>query len=186
MITCYTPTNEVEEEDRGDFYTLLSSELSSVPPHDSLVHLGDMNASILNESGLWGFAVGSATVDSLKDNRERMLNCCLAHSLTFVNTWLQRPSIANYTWYSNDGSTKKMLDYIILRRRWLSSVQNCRTYRGAELGNTDHCFVATKIKIRLKAIKPARHLRKLTPTVSSKTPLWLSSIRSKYTTDLSL
>ncbi|KAK2727670.1 hypothetical protein QYM36_008230 [Artemia franciscana] len=77
---------------------------------------GDMNASISSESCLDDFAVGPVTVDSLKDNGERMLNCCLAHNLTIANTWSQRPNIAKYTWYSNNGSTKKMLDYIIICR----------------------------------------------------------------------
>ena len=161
VITCYAPTNDADEEDKDDFYNLLSSELSSVPPHDYLLLLGDLNASVSNESGLWDLAVGPVTVDSLNDNGERLLNCCLAHNLTIANTWFQRPNIAKYTWYSNDGSTKKMLDYIILRRRWLSSVQNCRTYRGAELGNTDHRLVAAKIKLRLKAMKNSQSSRKI-------------------------
>ena len=54
-----------------------------------------------------------------------------------------------------------MLDYIIIRRRWLSSVQNCRTYRGSELGNTDHRLVAAKIRLRLKATKPSQKPRKI-------------------------
>ncbi|KAK2706751.1 hypothetical protein QYM36_014702, partial [Artemia franciscana] len=69
IITCYALTNETEEEDKSDFYTLLSFELSSVPPHDYLILLGDMNNSISNESGMWDFAVGPVTVDSLSDNR---------------------------------------------------------------------------------------------------------------------
>ncbi|XP_065564287.1 craniofacial development protein 2-like [Artemia franciscana] len=117
IITCYALTNETEEEDKSDFYTLLSFELSSVPPHDYLILLGDMNNSISNESGMWDFAVGPVTVDSLSDNRVRMLNCCLAHSLTVANTRFQRLNLAMYTWYSNDESTKKMLDYIVIRRR---------------------------------------------------------------------
>ena len=73
-VICYSPANESEEEDKDDFYTLLSSKLSSVPPRDYLVLLGDMKASISNESGLWNFAVGPVTVDNLNDNRERMSN----------------------------------------------------------------------------------------------------------------
>jgi len=82
-----------------------------------------------------------------------MLNCCLAHNLTIANIWFQRPNIAKYTCYSNNESTKKRFNYIIIRQRWLSSVQNCHTYRGAKLGNTDHLLVAAKIRLRLKAIK---------------------------------
>ncbi|XP_065562364.1 uncharacterized protein LOC136028452 [Artemia franciscana] len=58
-----------------------------------------------------------------------------------------------YTWYCNDGKTKKMLDYLIVRRCWLSSVQIYRLYRGAELNNTNHGLVSARIKLRLRANK---------------------------------
>jgi hypothetical protein len=56
---------------------------------------------------------------------------------------------------------KKMLDYIIIRRRWLSSVQNCRNYRGAELGNTNHRFDAAQIYLHLKATKASQKPQKI-------------------------
>ncbi|XP_065576333.1 uncharacterized protein LOC136037539 [Artemia franciscana] len=46
-----------------------------------------------------------------------------------------------------------MLDYIIVSRRWRSSITNCRTYRSAALGNTDHRLVVTNLRLRLKAQK---------------------------------
>ncbi|KAK2701305.1 hypothetical protein QYM36_020042 [Artemia franciscana] len=109
IITFYTPTYEAKEEDKDDFYTLLSSELALVTPHEYLVLLGDMNASISNESGLWDFAVGPVTVDSVNDNKAKILNYCLVQILTIASIWFQRYKIAKYTWYSNDGTTKKML-----------------------------------------------------------------------------
>ena len=69
-----------------------------------------------NSSGLYDAAVGPVTVDALNDNGERLLNCCITHALSVTNTWFVRKDIAKYTWYSNDGKTKKMLDYIIFSK----------------------------------------------------------------------
>ena len=46
-----------------------------------------------------------------------------------------------------------MLDYIIVSRRWRSSITNCRTYRRAELENTDHRLAISNLRLRLKAQK---------------------------------
>ena len=55
-----------------------------------------------------------------------------------------------WTWISNDGRTKKELDYIIISARW-NIVQNCRVYRSADCGNnTDHRLVAATCSLRLK------------------------------------
>ncbi|KAK2716804.1 hypothetical protein QYM36_007073 [Artemia franciscana] len=115
-----------------------------------------MDTSVSNESSLCDFTVGPITVDNIKDNGERILNCSLADNLAIANTWFQRPNIAKHIWCSNDVSTKKILDYIIIHRRWLLSVQNFGTYHGAKLGNTSHRLVAKKIRLRLKATKPSQ------------------------------
>ena len=108
VLTCYAPTNEARDDDKDDFYALLFSELSSVPPN--LIVLGDCNVCAAKISGLYAVAVGPVTVDALNDNGGRLLNYCITHVLSVKNTWFVRRDIAMHTWYSNDGKTKKMLD----------------------------------------------------------------------------
>ncbi|KAK2712175.1 hypothetical protein QYM36_011016 [Artemia franciscana] len=144
VLTCYAPTNEAEDEDKDDFYVVLSSELSSMPPHDYLIVLGDFKAGVANSSGLYDTAIGPVTVDALNDNGEWLLNFCITHAISVTNTWFVRRDITKHTLYRNEGKT---------RRHWLSSVQNCRSYRGAELGNTDDCLVSSRIKLWLRANK---------------------------------
>ena len=48
-----------------------------------------------------------------------------------------------------------MIDHILINRRWLSSVPNCRTYRGVELGNADHRLVAGDIRLKLRVMQKA-------------------------------
>ena len=81
---------------------------------------------------------------------------CATHGLAIANTWFPRKRIHQYTWLSNDGRTKKMIDHIMINRRWLSSVRNCRTYRGVELGNADHRLVAADIRLKLRVTQKAQ------------------------------
>ncbi len=81
---------------------------------------------------------------------------CATHGLAITNTWFQRKHIHQYTWLSNDGRTKKMIDRIMINRRWLSSVRNCRSYRGVELGNADHRLVSADIRLKLRVIQKAQ------------------------------
>ena len=49
-----------------------------------------------------------------------------------------------------------MIDHIMINRRWVSSVRNCRTYRGVELGNADHRLVAADIRLKLRVTQKAQ------------------------------
>ncbi len=59
--------------------------------------------------------------------------------------------IHHWTCYSNGGFPKKAIDHIIISRRWLRCVTQCRLFRGAQLGNTDHRLLCANIRLKLKA-----------------------------------
>ena len=42
-----------------------------------------------------------------------------------------------------------MSDMILIRRKWATSVQQCRTFQGADI-DSDHSLVMANIKIKLK------------------------------------
>ena len=102
------------------------------------------------------------------------------HNLVISNTLFQRRDIHKYTWYSNDGQTKKMIDYVMISGRWRSSITNCWTYRSAELGNTDHRMVVATLRLRLRAQGQERRPPKL--DLSS---LATSQMQQKYALDIS-
>ncbi|KAK2714982.1 hypothetical protein QYM36_009840 [Artemia franciscana] len=74
VLTYYTLTNEAEDDEKDDIYALLSSELSSVPPHDYLRVLGNFNACVANSSSLDGGAVEPVTVDAPNDYASTVAN----------------------------------------------------------------------------------------------------------------
>ena len=123
--------------------------------------VGDFNATVSDPSGAFKSVIGPVTPDSLNENGTRLLQLCTMHELVSTNTLFHRKDIHKSTWYSNDGRTRKMIDYIIVNQRWRSSVTNCRTYRCAEIGNTDHRLVAANFRLRLKAQPTERRQPKL-------------------------
>ncbi|XP_065574953.1 uncharacterized protein LOC136036578 [Artemia franciscana] len=147
-------------------FTLLCPDALQQYTHDITVLLGDFNATVHDDVGVWSSTVGPISPDPLNDNRLPLLELCRSHDLYIANTYFQRKTIHQYTCYSNDGRTKKMIDYVIISKRWRSLVKNCRTYRSAELGNVDHRLVCADLRLRLHAqrseIKPvAADIRKL-------------------------
>ena len=181
VIICYAPTNDSDDATKEDFYSALSRCLATVPPpHDITVLLGDFNATVRDDMGLWRGTVGPVSPDPLNDNGLRLLELCRSHDLYIANTYFQRKTIHQYTWYSNDGRTKKMIDYVIISKRWRSLVKNCRTYRSAELGNADHRLVCADLRLRLHAQRSKRK-----PVAADIGKLKEPDTRQKYSIEIS-
>ena len=89
-------------------------------------------------------------VDSCTNTNGRHLNLCGLKNLSIVDTWFPRENIHQWTWYSPDGRTRKALDHIIVTWHLRSFVTNTCVYRGAQLGNTDHCMLVGTFKLKLK------------------------------------
>ena len=57
-----------------------------------------------------------------------------------------------YTWTSPDGDTKNQIDYILVNRRWRTSVSAIRTLPGTDCGS-DHEMLMCEFTFRLKCFK---------------------------------
>ena len=129
VIVSYAPTNDSDDATKKDFYSALSRCLATVPHHDIIVLLGDFNATVRDDMGVWRGTFGPVSPEPLNDNGPCLLELCQSRELYTANTYFHRKTIHQYTWYSNDGCTKKMIDYVIISKHWRSLVKNCRTYR---------------------------------------------------------
>ncbi|XP_065577260.1 uncharacterized protein LOC136038124 [Artemia franciscana] len=69
VIVCCALTNHSDDATKEDFYSALSRCLATVPPpHDITVLLGDFNATVRDDMGLWRGTVGPVSPDPLNDN----------------------------------------------------------------------------------------------------------------------
>ena len=139
---------------RKIFFSELQALIADVPRHDISMALLDANATVSAPSrNLYQPPVsGNSFLDlTTNDNGDRLLELCSLTDHCLADTWFPRKRIHYWTWYSNDGTTRKALDHILVCRRWRSSVTNCRVYRGAQLGNTDHRMLVATLRLKLKA-----------------------------------
>ena len=121
VFVCYAPTNDSDDVTKENFYSDMSKFLATVPPpNDITVLLGDSNVKVHDDMGVWRGKIGPASPDSLKDNGLNLLELCGYYDLCIAHTHFQRKTIHQYTWYSKDGRTKKMIDYVIISKRWRS------------------------------------------------------------------
>jgi hypothetical protein len=61
-----------------------------------------------------------------------------------------------FTWTSPNGKTHNQIDYILIGRRWHSSVLDVQSFRGADC-DTDQYLVVAKIRERLAVSKQTMH-----------------------------
>ena len=78
-----------------------------------------------------------------------------------MNTMFRHKKAHKFTWNNPDGLDKSMIDYILVRQRWRTSVQDTRVYRGADIGSDHHLLVSTfrlKFKTTRAGSKPPARL----------------------------
>ena len=127
------------------------SVIENICPHDISIALTDSNAMIASSSCNTleqSCITGNTCINHItNDNREHLLLLCHSTGFCVVDTWFPRKSIHHWTWYSSDGTTKKAIDLILISKCWQTCINDCRVYRGAQLGNIDHWLLITNIKI---------------------------------------
>jgi hypothetical protein len=149
IIQCYAPTNDKDGEVKQEFYDQLQSIRNSVPKHDMCLVLGDMNAKVGTDRTGVENAMGHFGIGTRNENGELLLEFCLNNDMVVGGTLFQHKNIHKYTWTTPDGQTRNMIDHIMINRKWVKSMQDCRSYRGADIFS-DHELVVSKIKLKLK------------------------------------
>ena len=123
-------------------------------PQYIVLLLWNFNATVSDPTGIWKHFVRLLVPDLKNNNGNHLLQLFSTHQLVISNTNFKGSQIHQFTWYSNDGITKKYyLLYIIVSRQWMSSVSRCHLFRCADLDNTDNRLVVGKIHLKLKYLK---------------------------------
>ena len=94
------------------------------------------------------------------ESGDKLAEFCLANNLTIANTWFKHHPRNTYTWKSPGDLYRNQIDYIMISRRWKSSITDSKAYPGADC-ETDHSLVVAKLKVKLarnKVMKPTKRL----------------------------
>jgi len=98
---------------------------------------GDFNAKVGREN-IFKPTIGQESLrQDCNDNGVRVVNFATSQNLVIKSTMFPHRNIHKYTWTPPDIKTHNEIDHILIERRWHSSVQNVRSFRGTDC-DTDH------------------------------------------------
>jgi len=115
--------------------------------------LGDFKAS--GERQFFKTTIGNESLhQDSNDNAVRIVNSATSKNLVVQGKMFPHRNIYKYTWSSAGGKTHNQIYHILIDRRWLSSILDVRSVRGADC-RTDHYLVVSNVRERLAVSKQA-------------------------------
>ena len=153
IIQVYAPTTDATDDTIEEFYDQLQQEVNMTPRNDPIIVMVDLNAKVGSQSEDEREVIGRYGLGERNERGERLLDFCWINRLFITNTKFKnvKPSRC-WTWESPDGQTHNKIDFILVSKSILSSVQNSRSFPSADVGS-DHQLVLANIKLKLKRNK---------------------------------
>ena len=152
LISCHAPIDAADTEDKDAFFDSLSAAVMEIPKHDVVVIPGDFNAQVgsdIPSSALGRFCYHKRT----NDNGKRLIEFMEEAGMKDCMTWFQHSRSRMWTWEHPNyklSDTRRQLDHILINRKWMNSVKNCRAYNTVDCGS-DHRIVTMHYRLSLKA-----------------------------------
>jgi len=126
-----------------------------------LIVLGDWNAKIgTGAHEDWPAIAGKFGLGGANVRGARLLEFAEMNDFVIANTLHPHKKSRRYTWTSSDGYTRNQIDYILIQRKFKSSVvaSKTRSYPGADVGS-DHNLAMMNLKIKLRRIRKQKSQR---------------------------
>lgn len=147
IVIAYSPTNaDISVSTKESFYRDLRKACNKDNKNRKLIVLGDFNAEtnmVLKKTDYNGKSV---LLDNLcNDNGEKLKSHCRQYKLCMTQSFFNHPLEERYTWYSPDGITKKVLDYILVENFTQQFISECRTIQEDKF-ISDHRLVIASLK----------------------------------------
>ena len=122
---------------------------------------GDWNATIGEDAyENWKGTCGHHCNIKSNERGLRLLEFASYNDLMVANTFGSHKTSRKITWHSPDGKTHNQIDYIMVKKRFSSSVNiaKTRSFPGADIGS-DHELVMMTFKLHLRRAKKQGHAR---------------------------
>ena len=182
VFVVYAPHSGHLKKVQSAFWSQLSDEIRATPVHDMLMVMGDMNANTGTSRDSISPVLGPWTNPAERNSPgDHMIDLCMTHQLCITNTFYKHKAIHRDSFRSKivkeELKPAKLLDYILVNQRFRSSVLDTRVYRDlAEMVDSNHEAVYSKIRIKLRSVSHYRRTPRLDSNVLSKD----ERVRVKY------
>ncbi|XP_065565936.1 craniofacial development protein 2-like [Artemia franciscana] len=149
VVVCYAPTNVAEVETKKEFYHSLQTVVNNIPKHDIMCILSDLNAIVGNYESYCPQAFGRHGLGVRNENGTMLINFAMANDLVIGGSLFPRRDVHKYSWTSPGRAVRNQIDHCLVSRKFRSSIQDGREYRGADVGSY-HDLLVTKFFLKLK------------------------------------
>ena len=158
VVVVNSPTEAASDEEAEEVHQNLRDAIATIPAHDMLLVVGDLNAKLRDDVA--GFTYHSST----NRNGQLLLETNEECNLEPTNIRFQRKPEKRWTFLSNGLHTKALLDYVLVRRKWKSSVKDSRVTNSFASVGSDHRAVICRVQMSFR--KKKRMVRKVVYDVS--------------------
>ncbi|CAF4265621.1 unnamed protein product, partial [Rotaria sp. Silwood2] len=167
IIAAYAPINPSNGvknniETCDEFYKSLQATIDKIHKSDMIMIMGNFNARVgVEQANTAGGTVDKHAIDKQNQNGRRLVDICLFNSFIVTNTFFPHKAVHKGTWIHPKTKQWHMLDYILVNRKFRSSVQDVRVHRGTAGGiGTDHHLLRAKIRLHLKCRRKTEKMSK--------------------------
>ena len=136
LVSVYALTEASDLTMKGAFCAALESVVDQCSRRDTLLVLGDFNASFGIDRDGYETCVGPYGSGTVNLNSTKFFDFAKSLGLRVAGSWFQHPQAHRWSWYSNAGGVAKEIDHVLVDGRW-RMIQNCRVYWSAQLLNND-------------------------------------------------
>ncbi|XP_049786262.1 craniofacial development protein 2-like [Schistocerca cancellata] len=154
LIQIYAPTADKDQEEIGKFYEELTQAIGTSKSRDIIIIMGDFNAKI--GEGSEGDLIGPFGLGTRNERGDLLSQFCQENNLCTTNTFFKLPKRRLYTWKSprdcNEEVCRNQIDFILINKRYKTSIHGVKTYPGADIFS-DHNPLVAKFHVKLKAIQ---------------------------------
>ena len=123
------------------FYATFESVVDQCPGRDTLLVLGDFNASTGTDSDDYERCFGPHVSGTVNQNSTKFLDFARSRGLRVAGSWFQ-----HWTWYSNAGGVTKDTNHVLSDGCW-RMLQNCRVHQSEQFLNTAQRLVVATLKL---------------------------------------
>ena len=161
IIQGYAPTeSDSTMDEKESFHRMLHQALSKVNRKDVLLLMGDFNAQIGSSNVGYEEVMGRHGLGQMNVNGELLANTCATQELVIGGSIFPHKSIHKATWLHPNNITENQIDHICICKRFRSSLQDVRTYRGADVASDHHLLVGKiKLKFRKRPVNSSPRLK---------------------------
>lgn len=148
ILNVYAPTDGATDQEKEAFYEKIEEACETIPKHDTLIILGDLNAKIGKEDFLKDVAGKHTIHDVTNDNGIRLCNFAAEMNMYLASTKYKHRKQHKITWMLPGKTTGNQIDHVLISKKRERIIQDVRSYRGTSV-DTDHALVIVDMNIRI-------------------------------------